>query len=72
MISTFGYRFGKTEYLTSSEKTVFLKLVESGAISFFDLGRCRCIGCESYVPKGIKKYCSYECYKKENGDQEDV
>jgi hypothetical protein len=56
-------------YMTKLESATFKKLVEEGAISFFQISVCE--NCKSDILKG-KKYCSIDCYKaKERGYEEE-
>lgn len=54
-------------YLTRSERGAFAELRKGGNITFFKTALCPC-GAE--VPKS-KQYCSEECYKNGQPEQEE-
>jgi hypothetical protein len=71
MISVFGYRFSDKPYLTLSESKVFSKMMNDGRVTIFNTSMCQSEGCNNYIPKGVKRYCSQTCFMKEEGCDEE-
>lgn len=61
-------RFNDLPYMNGPEKISFEIMVKSGAQSIFGLAHCGAEGCEEYVPKDAKMFCSLGCYQKEQDD----
>lgn len=72
MITTFGNIFNNKPYLTSSDSKYFSQMMKDGRATIFNISKCQCEGCEKYVPKGVKKYCSKTCFEKEEGYNEET
>lgn len=71
MISVFGFKFNDKLFLNSEERSVFNNMIRDGRITIFKMQKCFSIDCSNYVPKGVKKYCSEECYKREEGKDDE-
>lgn len=71
MISVYGYRFNDKPYLTLSESKVFSQMMNDGRVTVFNTSVCQANGCDKYIPKGIKRFCSKTCFIKEEGSNEE-
>lgn len=72
MITVFGYRFNDKPFLTLSESKVFSRMMNDGTATVFNISQCQAEGCDKYVPKGVKRYCSQTCFLKEEGSDEET
>lgn len=58
MRSFIGFKAGDEPYMTTAERSVFVRLRQAGSITFFRIASCR--GCGAEVSVG-KRFCSAWC-----------
>lgn len=63
--------FSDHPYMTAPERGEFKRMKEQGQVTVFGLAICAAVGCEEEVPKGVKLYCSEQCFQLEEGRNDD-
>lgn len=66
-----GITFDDKPYMSVSEKGEFKRFCDAGAVTVFGTAICAANGCENSVPRNKKLYCCEQCWRKEEGHEQE-